>query len=1061
MNLEIITYWNVETLYYVLNAVASIMQSGHFTSMMKFIFLMALMVGIFSYGATGKTMELATWFIQALILTTLLNLPITNVLITDKTGQEPPRVVGNVPLSLAVIAQSSTMVFGRLTDFYETTFAIPDTLGLAQGDVGFGHRILKQVNAVSLRDPGLRSDLMQFIKECTLYDLKDGSIASSDLIGTASSGAAANSPWTVMFSNTNPARFSTYNTLPGTAATPSVTAPCPDVATVLSARVNSGIAASEAFYGRTLFPRASTDAVAQGLFVNAVGASYDWILNNSQTASDAMKQAMFNNLWKDAGTELPALLGDTSRVAEVNALMGSAQAAAQGNASNSVLAQLAQENLPHMRNWIEAILYSLFPVVLLLAVFLSTQGAWKLLGGYAMSLVWIGLWPLLFAIINGLSLLHLKHKTAALNLANNVPFQLSDVFDATLGDEQAAIGYMVVLVPFIAGAIVKMGQGGILSMADRMTASFSSAGASAAASGAMGNFSSGQVGMDSASVNSTAMHKYDSNIGLSGGGAAISMGRGGSLMLQGTHAARVDMLNRMASTLSLGTNATSGLSQEAGMNVSAGTGRTVSTQSSDAATLSDLQRKGASRSQVQGIDQAGAWTRSGGEQGSAADTVRRHKEYTDSFTFGSSIAASTSMRMGARLGAGTQAGVGAVGVGGGGGGNGVGASPSSGAGGGRGSSGPDKAALNIDPDEKRLLDTLEKQGISPEKKTAALQKLRDSKAATQPTAAGFDKPGASGSSRATAGLNVGLDLSQNVTASQGTGKTASSGIANSTDASRGAYYSEGGTVTNTQSKGRHATQDQGRSRESTKTHVEGYSNSGEANLREEHSGAERSSRSFNDSIARHRDLLADAGFMAQVAQRNHMSEARFYNQDDVDVLRMVEDYASEKGMFQQANRLRDQSLSGRVIATTPAAIREQASVDAQGIQNQTAAVAVANNRAVGVAANVGSRIPVTVALPLGLANDAKTKVINEEASARSEAAPFVKNVQVWTNDGQALGTGPVVTSSVVDTAVGNSVVTTVGNAKRQLSGMAPEFDGRALSEEEQKQIAPPLKPTKY
>ena len=97
MNIEIVTYWNVETLYYVLNAVASIVQSGTFTNMIRFVFLAALMVGIFSYGAAGKTLELATWFLQALLLTTVLNLPITNVLLTDKTGQEPTRTVGRVP----------------------------------------------------------------------------------------------------------------------------------------------------------------------------------------------------------------------------------------------------------------------------------------------------------------------------------------------------------------------------------------------------------------------------------------------------------------------------------------------------------------------------------------------------------------------------------------------------------------------------------------------------------------------------------------------------------------------------------------------------------------------------------------------------------------------------------------------------------------------------------------------------------------------------------------------------------------------------------------------------
>lgn len=282
----------------------------------------------------------------------------------------------------------------------------------------------------------------------------------------------------------------------------------------------------------------------------------------------------------------------------------------------------------------------------------------------------------------------------------------------------------------------------------------------------------------------------------------------------------------------------------------------------------------------------------------------------------------------------------------------------------------------------------------------------------------------------------------------------------SNDASTGTYYSEGGTVTNTQSRGRHATQDEGLSRESTKTHVEGYSSSAEATVRQERSTGERSSRNISDSIARHRDLLADTGFMAQVAQRNHMSEARFYNQDDIDVLRMVENYAAERGMFQQASNMPEQSLAGTRFATTPEAVGEQGAVDARGISHQTATAATANNRAVGVSASVGSRIPVTVALPLAMATDAKSKVGSEDQAAKSESLPFVKNVQIWTNEGEALGSGPVATSVVVDEAVGNSVLTTVDNAKKALSGSAPEFKGQPLSDAEQKQKAPPVSPTK-
>jgi conjugal transfer mating pair stabilization protein TraG len=72
--------------------------------------------------------------------------------------------------------------------------------------VGFGHRILKQVNNVTIRDLGLRSDLMQFIKECTLYDVKDGEITPQQIVG-------GTRYWNVIFNNTSPARFVTYNTL--------------------------------------------------------------------------------------------------------------------------------------------------------------------------------------------------------------------------------------------------------------------------------------------------------------------------------------------------------------------------------------------------------------------------------------------------------------------------------------------------------------------------------------------------------------------------------------------------------------------------------------------------------------------------------------------------------------------------------------------------------------------------------------------------------------------------------------------------------------------------------
>lgn len=591
MDIEIVTYWNVETLYYVFQAVASLMAGAGFAGIMKMIFIFAIAIGIFSYGA-GKQLEMATWFFQALFFVTLLNMPIARVTLTDRANQEPPRTVSNVPFALAAMGQMSNSVFGFLTRQYETTFGVPDDLGLAQGDVGFGHRILKQVNRATIRDAGLNADLMQYFKECTIYDVKDGVIGYNDLQST-------DSAWSLVFGDTNPARYVTYDSL---TANPQ-TVPCTEAAIVLQGRVNDATTAAQNFYGKQTFPRAQSDALATQYFVGSIGTSYDWILKNSANSSNALKQGMFNTIWKDAGTQLPSLLNDPTRVAEMNALAGASVAARQADGSNGAMALLAQETLPHMRNWIEAIIYALFPVIVVLMVVMSLEGAKKLLGGYMMAMAWIGLWPLLFAVINHLSLMHLQKKMAALSTAaNGVPFQMSNVFDATLSDEQTMIGYMVVLVPFIAASIIKMGQGGFMSLSDKMMTGFASAGSSAGASMAMGNMSAGQVGLDTVSANTTSMHKYDTDMSMKGGGSSMSLADGGMLRrAMNGDMARDDFQSNMGFGNNLNAGSSASAEQSRASNLTSTEGQQTSLGDASTATLNRTQGHDNSKTATQGV----------------------------------------------------------------------------------------------------------------------------------------------------------------------------------------------------------------------------------------------------------------------------------------------------------------------------------------------------------------------------------------------------------------------------------------------------------------------------
>lgn len=512
------TYWNVETLYTVLNAVSALMGSGDYSALLKLMFMVGIAAGLFIYMG-NKQLEFAKWIISSLAIVTLLNLPIARITLVDKANLEPPKVVSNVPWMMATAAYLSNIVSNFMTVSYENMVLVPDELGLVKGDLAFGHSVLKNVNQASISDPNLKADLMQFFKECTLYDIQDGVVPAKQLV-------TGTDTWNLIFDNTNPARFVTYDVMSGQPKTDT----CTNVAAILKTKVNNGINAAMARYGRQLFPRANSDALAQQMFANAVGASNDYLIKQTASASDSMKQAMFNNIWREAGSEIPVLLNDPARAAQVTALAGAAQAAVKAQGSQNVIALLARDSLPHIRNWIEAILYAVFPFVIILIIISSTENAKKIIIGYFMSFAWIGLWPVMFAIINSLSLMLLQKKIAALNLATlqGIPFQLTNTIDATIIDEQALVGWMVVLVPFLSGALIKLGQMGMTGMADKMFASYGSAGGAVGGDLSSGNLTMGERSIDNVNARNVNSDKYDASSSMMSGAFTLGGSNGTS-----------------------------------------------------------------------------------------------------------------------------------------------------------------------------------------------------------------------------------------------------------------------------------------------------------------------------------------------------------------------------------------------------------------------------------------------------------------------------------------------------------------------------------------------------
>ncbi|MDB0140196.1 conjugal transfer protein TraG N-terminal domain-containing protein, partial [Acinetobacter baumannii] len=411
MDFVIETYWNVESTYLTLNFIAAFMGGSGWLGLLKFVFLCALMTAMLKFAYDRDIGDLLKWFAQAYLLVVVFMAPVSSVAVVDKLNQEPPKVVGNVPWLIAGTSWAINTVTGWLAVEYEKLANVPGSLRLTStGDMGFGQALIRNTNQITITNPYLRADLMQYIKECALYDMQDGVLSVDDLMNKTNS-------WSLMFSKTNPARFVTLGTVKGDPKTYS----CVDAASILDTNVTSGVEAAMRYYGKNAFNNFNPN-VAYNMYVGALGQSYSWILGANQNASDAVKQAMFNNIMRSANSELPALINDPTRIQEIIASGGAAMAAEQSKGSANVVSKLAFEAIPTIRNWLESVLYSLFPICVLWLVIARPNNTLNILSAYLSSFIGLGLIPVFYTSLNHLSMVYLKKQAEAMELAQGVPF---------------------------------------------------------------------------------------------------------------------------------------------------------------------------------------------------------------------------------------------------------------------------------------------------------------------------------------------------------------------------------------------------------------------------------------------------------------------------------------------------------------------------------------------------------------------------------------------------------------------------------------------------------------
>lgn len=489
---EIYAYQNADSLFGVFNAAAAIHASGDYLSAVAAVAFCGFVAALIAYAFAPEKLQGWKWLGTVVLVFSVLIVPKVTVGIVDKTGGSAVKVVDNVPFGVAVLGSLTSTIGNTLTGLFETAFqvipgigALPAELSYQQNGLMFGNRLIRETGNVMFQDPAFRTDLINFIHNCTTYDLIDGTLDPATF-------SASDDVWPLMASP-NPARFSTLTTAGGAVGVDT----CPNVYQSLNGRLPAQITRIQrrlAFQLNPTLPSAAAAAVIAGQIQQAYLKNS--IATAAATAADLIRQNAVLNAIEDTSKIVGQKVNDPAAMVLA---VGRAQAVAQQNATWLNYGKVAEQALPVFRNVVEAVTYAMFPLFVLLLLLTSGRETMLAFKGYAAVLIWIQLWPPLYAILNYMASIYAAYDlAAAADLGTGtkaLALQTASTIYSRAISGEAVVGYLAISIPFIAWAALKRMEnfgtalvGGLSGLQAMISGGTSSS--------TVGNISMGNVGMD-------------------------------------------------------------------------------------------------------------------------------------------------------------------------------------------------------------------------------------------------------------------------------------------------------------------------------------------------------------------------------------------------------------------------------------------------------------------------------------------------------------------------------------------------------------------------------------
>ncbi len=247
-------------------------------------------------------------------------------------------------------------------------------------------------------------------------------------------------------------------------------------------------------FGNVLNPRAE--------LLKYLPIAYGHLGDMGQSAADILKQNLMIYAVVDGIEQKSVAVGNAPNFAVRRAYL-------QQRTTYETLGAMAAEMLPTMKSVLEAIAYATFLFVIPLALL---PFGWRFLTSWVQILLWLQMWPPLYAVLNYIMTMAARSKSiAALSVSNKAGVTIaSSVGLAQVNtDISAMAGYLAMSIPFLCIALVR-GVGSFVHLASHLSNVTQSAAGQAANDAVTGNYSFGNIQEGNRQISNVSMlnHSY-------------------------------------------------------------------------------------------------------------------------------------------------------------------------------------------------------------------------------------------------------------------------------------------------------------------------------------------------------------------------------------------------------------------------------------------------------------------------------------------------------------------------------------------------------------------------